>query len=158
MCNFISGLYKQPALELTFHDLTSHANTWEALGLQESQGWREMHYLEDGTIECRTLAGDPVPSKTAEKLIGNQWPTFESFLEMVMTRRGFEQDIDCLVWFARNGRLPPGFTRWDMADKWGLTVAHAAASYGNLPPGFDRWGLADKTGRTVAQVRADSNN
>jgi hypothetical protein len=51
---------------------------------------------------------------------------------------------------AERGRLPEGFTRWDIVNKYGRTVAHEAAKFGPLPKGFNRWDLADKNGRTVA--------
>lgn len=57
---------------------------------------------------------------------------------------------------AANKGLPEGFNRWGLADAYGTTVAHVAASYGNLPKGFDQWGLKDPCdgGKTVAHVVA----
>jgi hypothetical protein len=48
--------------------------------------------------------------------------------------------------------LPPGFTRWAMADKNGDTVAHIAALTGTLPDDFDAWELRNSKGVTVAET------
>jgi len=42
---------------------------------------------------------------------------------------------------AKQGILPPGFSRWELADEDGWTVAHTAAQCGHLPPDFERWDL-----------------
>ncbi|MDR1083333.1 MAG: hypothetical protein LBP22_00365 [Deltaproteobacteria bacterium] len=47
------------------------------------------------------------------------------------------------------GRLPKDFDQWSPADKWGWTVALAAAAAGHLPEKFNRWELADQDGWTV---------
>jgi hypothetical protein len=38
------------------------------------------------------------------------------------------------------------------SEKTGTTIAHVAAEHGLLPPDFDQWDLADKYGRTVADI------
>lgn len=48
----------------------------------------------------------------------------------------------------------PEFTRWDMRDGQGRTMAHYAATHGKLPEGFDRWLLADNEGWNVAHEYA----
>jgi hypothetical protein len=57
---------------------------------------------------------------------------------------------------ARKGTLPPGFSQWELKDKWARTVAHAAAERGHLPPGFDRWDMKDDYDVTVARKSADA--
>ncbi|MDR1856345.1 MAG: hypothetical protein LBR22_04200 [Desulfovibrio sp.] len=42
---------------------------------------------------------------------------------------------------AQSGTLPEGYSGWDIADRFGWTVAHVAARYGNLPDGFDKWDI-----------------
>lgn len=53
---------------------------------------------------------------------------------------------------AADGRLPPDFNQWDLADKNGWTVAHVVAEHGILPPDFNQWSLKGKDGRTVADI------
>jgi hypothetical protein len=48
----------------------------------------------------------------------------------------------------------PEFTRWDMRDNQGRTMAHYAATHGKLPEGFDRWGNRTPDGATVAHTVA----
>ena len=55
---------------------------------------------------------------------------------------------------AREGTLPPDFDRWEIADEWGISVAHVAAKHGNLPPDFDQWDLKDRFGQFVAHIAA----
>lgn len=55
----------------------------------------------------------------------------------------------------RTGHLPPGFTRWEIRDTDGWTVAHEAAMHGALPLDFNRWDLADFDGYTVAHTAAE---
>jgi hypothetical protein len=40
---------------------------------------------------------------------------------------------------ARSGTLPEGFDSWDLADKNGRTLAHAAGEWGHLPKSFGHW-------------------
>ena len=56
------------------------------------------------------------------------------------------------------GQLPKGFSRWDLADETGRTVAHEAVRYGCLPKDFDQWDLANNTARTVAHIAAEYNH
>jgi hypothetical protein len=56
---------------------------------------------------------------------------------------------------AKNGTLPDGFDRWELADKDGWTVAHEAAFDGHLPEGFSLWNLRDGRGNTVRDVYND---
>ena len=58
---------------------------------------------------------------------------------------------------AREGTLPPDFDRWEIADEWGISVAHVAAKHGNLPPDFDQWDLKDRFGQFVAHIAALSD-
>jgi hypothetical protein len=55
---------------------------------------------------------------------------------------------------ASEGTLPVDFSRWEIADSEGWTIAHVAATCGHLPADFDQWGLADKHGRSVAHAAA----
>lgn len=56
---------------------------------------------------------------------------------------------------APHGRLPDGFSYWEICDlEDGHTVAHVAARRGDLPPDFDRWELADDDGWTVRDEAA----
>jgi hypothetical protein len=52
------------------------------------------------------------------------------------------------------GYLPPGFNRWDLADKKGWTVAHEDAKNVLLPEGFDLWDFVDEDGKTVLHAAA----
>jgi hypothetical protein len=42
---------------------------------------------------------------------------------------------------ARRGRLPAGFSQWEIEDDEGWTVAHEAAWKNHLPPDFDQWDI-----------------
>ena len=61
-------------------------------------------------------------------------------------------ELDKLFEQAQEGTLPPDFDEWGIANDYGRTVAHVAASYGHLPPDFDRWTLATNHGITVRDV------
>jgi hypothetical protein len=65
-----------------------------------------------------------------------------------------KQEIADLIFAARIGELPEGFSDWglNLARKGGWSVAHEAASRMNLPKGFDEWHIADSNGVTVAHV------
>lgn len=41
-----------------------------------------------------------------------------------------EQEFDVVLRQAVLGQLPKGFSRWDLADETGRTVAHEAVRYG----------------------------
>jgi hypothetical protein len=57
---------------------------------------------------------------------------------------------------ASEGWLPKGFNQWELADCDGWTVAHEAATHGCLPKGFKQWSLATEGGWTVAHAAAGS--
>jgi hypothetical protein len=67
-----------------------------------------------------------------------------------------EQILERLFRKAEKGKLPPEFSDWSLANKWGVTVAHVAAYSGTLPAdiGRDVYKLTDKDGRTVAHDAA----
>jgi hypothetical protein len=56
---------------------------------------------------------------------------------------------------AREGRLPPDFKNWKIADEDGYTVAHTAARWGSLPPDFSLWDLKDNNGVMVKDALKD---
>jgi hypothetical protein len=55
---------------------------------------------------------------------------------------------------ALEGTLPVNFNQWELADKYGWSVAHAATENGSLPESFDQWELANVFGLTVAHYAA----
>lgn len=55
---------------------------------------------------------------------------------------------------AAEGKLPPDFDQWAIADEVGRSVAHVAAIFGHLPPDFDQWGIMNNEGWTVAHSAA----
>jgi hypothetical protein len=57
-----------------------------------------------------------------------------------------------VVW---KDRLPDTFNQWQLATKRGWTVAHQAAMCGKLPADFEQWTLTDYDGLTVAHVAAE---
>ena len=83
MCQFASFLINGDTAEVTVYDLTSHSETQEKLGLRDdgrSGKWREGHYLPDGTIECRAIAGDEFTADQLVSSVKSAWPTFLRFL------------------------------------------------------------------------------
>jgi len=73
------------------HDLQGHSETLAALRLKDEPGplgWREGHYLPDGTLECRTLQTDPVSSSDAEATFRKRWPTFVAFANWAWQQEG----------------------------------------------------------------------
>ncbi|MDR3152930.1 MAG: hypothetical protein LBW85_01330 [Deltaproteobacteria bacterium] len=82
-------------------------------------------------------------------------PRLFRYLGSLELERLLRVDLSLLYRLAAVGGLPKGFDRWELADKYGRTVAHAAAAADHLPKGFDRWELADGNGRTVAHTAAD---
>jgi len=57
-----------------------------------------------------------------------------------------------------NGHGPgPEFTRWNMRDGQGRTMAHYAALHGKLPVDFDHWLLTDPDSWSVAHEYAYRN-
>jgi hypothetical protein len=91
MCKTISAFFKPDTMEVRVNDLSSHSNTMEKLHLEDgpaANGWREMHYLPDGEVECRTLSGDSRNGPAAVECIRKRWPTFLDFLTWATAQEG----------------------------------------------------------------------
>lgn len=54
---------------------------------------------------------------------------------------------------AKDDNLPTDFDQWDLADKYGHTVAHVAAKHGNLPTDFNQWNLKNNHNWTVRDIK-----
>jgi hypothetical protein len=54
--------------------------------------------------------------------------------------------------------LPSDFNRWELADKYGLTVAQLAYNNGHLPPSFDRWDLIKKDSEDQSMKKMTFND
>ena len=83
MCDFMSGFFKPDTMEVKVADLNSHGDTARALKLLDGpspNGWRELHYRPNETMECRVLPGDAFTAKQAEAQIRERWPRFVDFL------------------------------------------------------------------------------
>lgn len=55
-------------------------------------------------------------------------------------------------------QLPANFSQWEISNKSGWSVAHTAAKNGSLPKDFSQWDIATNTGWTVAHVAAQHGN
>jgi len=83
MCRFIS-FFVRPIedLPVRVHDLTGHAETAQVLGLEDRpqcDGWREGHYLPDGTVAVSVLDGDTLSARQCESGVRARWPAFNDF-------------------------------------------------------------------------------
>ncbi len=59
---------------------------------------------------------------------------------------------------AVHGKLPSNFTQWNLVDNDGWSVAHEYAYRHVLPAEFSQWGLTDNRGQTVADIAAMNGN
>lgn len=179
MCQFASFFWSVHKESIRFWDLISHSNTEEHLGLHDDDGWREGHYLPNGSVECRQLPEDmPNIGRAAAEVLKEKHPELESFLETALGKVAPMSEALALAYMGRldpdspdwelsdeyggtvarfvanRWRLPSGFSRWDLSTPCGATVAHYAAYRGVLPETFDQWPLADQHGWTVAHSAA----
>jgi len=67
-----------------------------------------------------------------------------------------EKEIEEFFRLAIRGTLPEDFDEWYLSNKFGSTIAHAAAMHNHLPKGFSDWGLSNNTGWSVAHEAAIS--
>jgi hypothetical protein len=89
MCQFASAFFKPDTMDIKVADLTSHANTADALGLKDDDSpdsWREMHYTPNDEVVCRCLPGDSRTSEQAVEYVRKEFPTFGEFLAWANTQ------------------------------------------------------------------------
>lgn len=82
MCQMASFIFHPRTLEVKTFDLTSHSETYDHFVLADTpgpDGWREGHYLQDGTIECRVLDVDRHSAAECCESVRKRWPTFVAF-------------------------------------------------------------------------------
>ena len=91
MCRFASGFIHPRTLEVKVYDLDSHSNTEEHLDLIDGDtpdGWRAMHYLPSGEVECRCLKQDAHSGKEYRASVLSRWPRFVDFFVWAMAQPG----------------------------------------------------------------------
>ena len=82
MCKMASGFINPKTMAVKVAVLDSHHLTAKKLGLADTDrpnGWREMHYTQDGEVECRVLPQDSSTAEQCRAKVLATWPTFADF-------------------------------------------------------------------------------
>ena len=90
MCRLASFVFKAvKSCPVKVWDISGHSETLSHFKLDDGTapgGWREGHYLPDGTLECRVLDVDRITAAEAEASVRERWPDFMSFLNWALTQ------------------------------------------------------------------------